>query len=131
LERYWPEERGGVRGETCVTGIVLSILTYCEHDDDRLDTIAELLLEQQMPGGRWNCRRLQGATHASVHTTISVIEGLRLYELHRRRKLRAVRVAQERGREFLLGQSQFIDFGTLFLPRRAVSTHRFAEYVEL
>ncbi len=90
------------RSETCITGMVLSILCQFELDDDRLDTIVKYLLEQQMPDGGWNCRRRFGATHASVHTTISVIEGLRLYALHRGRKLRAVRVAQKRGLEFLL-----------------------------
>ena len=90
------------RSETCITGMVLSILSYFEYDDRRLDTIAGHLLEQQMPDGGWNCRRPRGATHASVHTTISVLEGLRLYELHGRRQLRAVRYAQRRGREFLL-----------------------------
>jgi hypothetical protein len=82
--------------------MVLSILSYFELDDDRLDTIADHLLDQQMPDGGWNCRRPSGATHSSVHTTISVLEGLRHYELHRKRKLRTVRVAQQRGREFLL-----------------------------
>jgi hypothetical protein len=90
------------RAETCVTGMVLSILSYFEFDDDRLNTIADHLLEQQMPDGGWNCRRPGGATHASVHTTISVLEGLRLYELRRGGKLKAVRAAQARGREFLL-----------------------------
>ena len=90
------------RSETCVTGMVLSILSHFEVEDDRLDTLADHLLEQQMPDGGWNCRRPAGATHASVHTTISVLEGLRLYELHRGRKARAVRAAQRRGREFLL-----------------------------
>jgi hypothetical protein len=90
------------RSETCVTGMVLSILSYFKHDDDRLDTVAHHLLEQQMPDGGWNCRRPSGATHASVHTTISVLEGLRLYELHRGHKAREVRAAQHRGREFLL-----------------------------
>jgi hypothetical protein len=33
---------------------------------------------------------------------MSVLEGLRLYELHRRHKRKAVREAQRRGREFLL-----------------------------
>ena len=94
----------GWRGqsETCITGMVLSILSYFECDDDRLDTIATHLLEQQMPDGGWNCARPRGATHASVHTTISALEGLRFYELHRRRNVRAVRAAQRRGREFLL-----------------------------
>jgi hypothetical protein len=88
--------------ETCVTGMVLSILSAFAYDDDRLDTVADHLLGQQMADGGWNCRRRFGATHASVHTTISVLEGLRHYELHRRRKVAAVRAAQRRGREFLL-----------------------------
>jgi hypothetical protein len=93
---------GTGRSETCITGMVLSILSYFAHDDDRLDTVADHLLEQQMPDGGWNCRRRFGATHASVHTTIGVLEGLRRYELHRRRKVRVVQAAQRRGREFLL-----------------------------
>jgi hypothetical protein len=88
--------------ETCVTGMVLSILSAFSYDDDRLDGVADHLLDQQMPDGGWNCRRRLGATHSSVHTTISALEGLRHYELHRRRKVGAVRAAQRRGREFLL-----------------------------
>jgi len=90
------------RSETCITGMVLSLLAYFAQEDDRLDTVADHLLEQQMPDGGWNCRRRFGATHASVHTTINVLEGLRGYELHRGRKVRAVRAAQRGGREFLL-----------------------------
>ena len=82
--------------------MVLSILSYFKHEDPRLDTIAGHVLEQQMPDGGWNCRRSYGATHASVHTTISVLEGLRRYELHRGREVREVRAAQQLGREFLL-----------------------------
>ena len=90
------------RGETCVTGMVLSILCYFKYEDSRLDTIADHLLEQQMPDGGWNCQRPYGATHSSVHTTISALEGLNLYERHRARKVRAIQAAQRRGREFLL-----------------------------
>jgi hypothetical protein len=90
------------KGETCVTGMVLSLLSYFEHDDPRLDSIAGHLLEQQMPDGGWNCQRPHGATHASVHTTISVLEGLRYFELLGGRRVREVRAAQLRGREFLL-----------------------------
>ena len=95
------------RSETCVTGMVLSILSYFKHDDDRLDTIANHLLLQQMSDGGWNCQRPSGATHASVHTTISALEGLRQYELHRGGGARAVRAAQRRGREFLLTHRLF------------------------
>jgi hypothetical protein len=87
--------------------MVLSIASHFEYDDDRLDTIAEHLLEQQMPDGGWNCRRSSGATHSSVNTTISVLEGLRLYEVFRRRRVVTMRRAQQRGREFLLAHRLF------------------------
>jgi hypothetical protein len=90
------------RSETCITAMVVSLLSYFGHDDDRLDTLADHLLGQQMTDGGWNCRRDLGATHSSVHTTVSVLEGLRFYEVHRGRRARAVQVAQRRGREFLL-----------------------------
>jgi hypothetical protein len=101
----WAKWRG--RGETCVTGMVSSILSWFKFDDDRVDTVTTHLLEQQMPDGGWNCRREAGATHSSVHTTISVLEGLRLYELNRRCHSRGVRAAQSRGREFLLEHRLF------------------------
>jgi hypothetical protein len=82
--------------------MVLSILAYFRYDDSRLHTIAKHLLNAQMADGGWNCRRPLGATHASMHTTISVLEGLRLLELHLERDVDALRVAQRRGREFLL-----------------------------
>ena len=90
------------RSETCITGMVLSILCHFEYDDCRLDTLANYLLGEQMSDGGWNCQRDYGATHSSVHTTISVLEGLRLYELHRGRKAKVVQAAQRRGREFLM-----------------------------
>ena len=99
---YGSGSRG--RGETCITGIVLSILSHFTSDDDRLDIVAGHLLEQQMPDGGWNCERPRGATHASMNTTILALEGLRLYELYRGGTVRA---AQRRGREFLLNHRLF------------------------
>lgn len=95
------------RSETCITGMVLSLLSYFEHDDERLETVAGHLLDQQMPDGGWNCQRDHGATHSSVHTTISALEGLGFYELFRPGHAAAVRDAQRRGREFLLKHRLF------------------------
>jgi Prenyltransferase and squalene oxidase repeat len=92
--------------ETCITGMVLSILASFDHEDERLETVVDYLLTQQMADGGWNCRRRAGATHASVHTTISVLEGLHSYE-RRGRRLRQVREAQRAGREFLLAHRLF------------------------
>jgi hypothetical protein len=99
---YGTWAKGAHRSETCITGMVLSILSHFQFDDARLDTLADHLLHQQMADGGWNCRRPAGATHSSMHTTMSVLEALRGYELHRGRKLREIRRAQRRGREFLL-----------------------------
>src|SRR5262249_22251907 len=95
------------KSETCITGMVLSILSYFQYEDNRVDTVAAHLLEQQMPDGGWNCARPRGATHSSVHTTISALEGLRFYELNRKQRVKAVREAQRRGREFLLAHRLF------------------------
>jgi len=95
------------RGETCITGMVLSLLSYFAYGDRRVETIVAHLLGEQMPDGGWNCRRAAGASHSSMHTTISALEGLRFYELLARRRAAEVREAQERGREFLLQHRLF------------------------
>ena len=66
--------------ETCITGMVLSLLAYFRYPDGRVDDLVEYLLVQQMPDYGWNCRSYLGDTHASFHTTISVLEGLWEYE---------------------------------------------------
>lgn len=95
------------RSETCITGMALSLGSYFGERAERLDTVYEHLLEQQMDDGGWNCRKPRGATHSSMHTTISVLEGLKLYEERRPRQARAVRAAQQRAREFLLAHRLF------------------------
>src|SRR5438093_6876744 len=95
------------RSETCITGMVLSILAHFAYEDDQLDQLVGYVLAEQMPDGGWNCQRDQGARHSSVHTTISVLEGLRLYEQWVVQNTDAVQVAQRRGREFLLAHRLF------------------------
>ncbi len=102
--------------ETCVTGMVLSILAHFRYQDERLERLVRHLLERQMPDGGWNCQSYRGASHSSLHTTISVLEGLREYEgmvsglqsgptppgYAGRPAVRDLQEAQGRGREFLL-----------------------------
>lgn len=96
---YFPSLK---HSETCVTGLVLSILAYFQCEDDRIHTLAEHLLNQQMPDGGWNCQSYKGATHSSFHTTILVLEGLREYEKFLPKTINEIQKAQEKGREFLL-----------------------------
>ena len=104
--------------ETCVTGMVLSILACFHFADPRLDRIVEYLINQQMPDGGWNCESYKGATHSSFHTTISVLEGLDEYCRYLvwqenavrgevKGRLEQVYASQARAHEFLLTHRLF------------------------
>jgi len=95
------------RGEACISGMSLSIVSHFQMPDDRVDAIADYALNEQMSDGGWNCRRPRGATHSSMNTTISMLEGLAHYLRFRRRKQSDVRAAMTRGREFLLEHKLF------------------------
>jgi hypothetical protein len=104
---YGPAAERRSRGEACISGMSLSILSYFEIADERVDALADFALNEEMADGGWNCRRPAGATHSSMNTTISVLEGLRHYEQFRRRKRSEIRAAMARGREFLLAHRLF------------------------
>jgi len=66
--------------EHCVNGMILSLASYFEVDDPRVDGIAQGLIGKRLGDGGWNCNDYRGEdTHSSFHTTISVLEGLRLW----------------------------------------------------
>ncbi|MBL8045407.1 MAG: hypothetical protein JNL09_02645 [Anaerolineales bacterium] len=87
--------------ETCVTGMVLALLSYFQLPDERVHRVVEHLLGQQMQDGGWNCERPKGATHSSFHTTLSVLEGLHEYGLTFPRRVASLTSAVERAHEFL------------------------------
>lgn len=88
-------------GETCVNGMILSLLSCFRYPDQRIHSIVEFLLNEQMPDGGWNCERVNGTTHSSFHTTISVLEGLNEYASFYPAPASIMDAAQ-RAREFLL-----------------------------
>jgi len=90
------------QSETCITGMVLSVLAYFRYPDARVHRVAEHLLNQQMGDEGWNCRSHLGDTHSSFHTTISALEGLHEYSLAYPENAGPIQEAQSRGREFLL-----------------------------
>ncbi len=99
---YWS---GRLLAERCVNGMVLSIASWFEGDDSRIDSIAELLVRSAMADGGWNCRDHLGDTHSSFHTTISVLEGLAQWR--RRTQRNDADLAIVSGQEFLLAHRLF------------------------
>jgi hypothetical protein len=60
-----------------------------------------------MPDGGWNCRRSRGATHGSLHTTISALEALLEYELAGGSLAIRTRKARAHSHEFLFIHRMF------------------------
>jgi hypothetical protein len=99
---YWRSRR---EAERCVNGMVLSIVASFDVDDPRVESIADLLVEARMDDGGWNCQDLHGATHSSLHTTVSVLEGLLIWK--RRTGRSDADDALASGGEFLLAHRMF------------------------
>lgn len=76
---------GGIRlgpgtaqlSDICVNGMFLNYASYFETPEKQLQSIIDCLLAEIMPDGGFNCRtKRSGAKHSSLHTTLSVLEGL-------------------------------------------------------
>ena len=70
---FWPSRP---EGEACVTGMVLKLISRFLPDDPARDRIVEHVAGRQLPDGGWNCQDVTGDTHSSLHTTLTVLEGL-------------------------------------------------------
>lgn len=96
---YFPQYN---HSETCVTGIILSILSYFKFEDTRIKNLVSYLLGQQLKDGGWNCRSYLGDKHSSFHTTINVLEGLREFQKFNQRQNKAIAKSINKGIKFLL-----------------------------
>ncbi len=89
--------------ETCITGLVFGILSYFKLEDERMEMILNSLIKNQMRDAGWNCRFPRGATHASFHTTLMVLEALYEYqESFSNKNSKEILRMQRRAHEFLL-----------------------------
>ena len=89
--------------DVCIDGMVLNLASYFQQITPQLLKIIDLLLSVQMKDGGWNCEHIHGATHSSLHTTVSVLEGLLEYKqtgVDYRKK--EVEKAEKEGTEFIL-----------------------------
>lgn len=68
------------RSDACVNGMALNYATYFGAPESELASIVDCLLAGQIPDGGFNCRRGPEVRHSSMHTTLSVLEGITGYE---------------------------------------------------
>ena len=95
--------------DACINGMVLNYASYFHTPEEDLKSIIDLLLSQVMADGGFNCRLVTtGAIHSSLHTTLSVLEGILEYEQNGYTyRLRELQKAKAQSHEFILMHSLF------------------------
>jgi len=79
---------GGIRpigsiqaSDVCINGMFLNYASYFRADEKKLKSVVDFLISQNMHDGGFNCMsNRSGAKHSSLHSTISVLEGITEYE---------------------------------------------------
>jgi hypothetical protein len=125
--RSFPKIDGRVRRCGSIEGLTLYSAARIRLDgDERLQRLADSLVETQWPDGGWNCDRRPGAAHSSFHETWAPILGL---AEHGRAvgDERATRAA-ERGAEFLLRHKVVMSHRTGKVANRKFLALRYPAY---
>ncbi|MBK8986309.1 MAG: hypothetical protein IPM39_09545 [Chloroflexi bacterium] len=66
--------------DICVNGMFLNYAAYFRMPAESLHAIVDFLIGAQMTDGGFNCQsNQQGAVHSSLHSTLSVLEGIAEY----------------------------------------------------
>jgi hypothetical protein len=96
--------------DICICGMFLNYTCYFGAEQEGLKSVVDFILSQQMKDGGFNCRlNRSGAVHGSLHSTLSVAEGISEYLLqgyaYRSDELKQ---AELKAREFMLLHRLFL-----------------------
>jgi hypothetical protein len=70
-----------VVSDICINGMLLTYACYFGMPQEDLESVIDYLIQNQMGDGGFNClSNRTGAVHSSLHSTISVLEGMREYK---------------------------------------------------
>ena len=97
------------KSDVCVNGMFLNYASYFGTKEDDLRSIVDFLLSENMKDGGFNCNSNGiGAKHSSMHSTISVLEGILEYAKNGYRyRLEELQESEEKSRTFLLQHRLF------------------------
>jgi hypothetical protein len=97
------------QSDVCMAGMFLNVASYFRADQRPLRSIVDFVLSQQLRDGGFNCRfNRSGAVHSSLHSTLSVIEGINEYARNGYTyRIDALRKAEQESREFILRHRLF------------------------
>jgi len=97
------------QSDVCINGMVLNYASYFGVRELNLHSIVDFILSQHMNDGGFNCwLNRKGATHSSLHSTISVIEGILEYAKNGYKyRLSELQEVEIQSREFILQHRLF------------------------
>ena len=95
--------------DMCINGMCLNYFSYFNVNQSKIESIVDIILSQQLPDGGFNCRlNRSGAKHSSLHTTISVLEGILEYNKNNYTyRLNELLKAKKESQEFILEHRLF------------------------
>lgn len=98
------------KSDVCINGMFLNYASYFKLEEEKLKPIVDFILSQSMKDGGFNCRtNRSGAIHSSMHTTLSVLEGISEYERNGYKyRLKELEYAKQTAIEFLLLHQLYI-----------------------
>ena len=65
------------QSDVCVNGMFLNYASYFQIPEEKLKSVVDFILTQRLPDGGFNCMfNRSGAVHSSMHSTISLLEGI-------------------------------------------------------
>lgn len=70
--------------DMCIVGMMVHMAAYAHLKDEKINEMIDYILLHQFSDGGWNCQWQSATkpTKSSLHTTLSVLEGLRVYQNH-------------------------------------------------
>jgi hypothetical protein len=97
------------KSDVCVNGMFLNYAAYFGANEDDLKSVVDFLIAEHMADGGFNCHsNRRGAVHSSLHSTLSVLEGILEYaKSGYRYRLDHLLKAEADSREFLLRHRLF------------------------
>ena len=119
IERILAEQKGSdgginpsvtiIQSDVCVNGMFLNYAAYFGMSAEALHSIVDYVINMQMPDGGFNCQmNSTGTVHSSLHSTISILEGILEYAnngyTYRLAELQSIAADS---REFLLAHRLF------------------------
>lgn len=116
--------------DVCINGMFLNYASYFGIDESLLTSVVDFILSQKMRDGGFNCRlNRSGAKHSSLHTTLSIAEGIAEYRMQGYTyRLDELKRAERSCHEFIMLHQLFLsdrtgkiihpDFLRLSYPRR-------------